>query len=327
MNGLFERTGHEHGQFAYYTWCAELESRIGRHAVEFAEYRTSVHDLRPDQPYGLTYTVDEQSTVSSSASLLLTEMASRLRMVQPPAGLVLLRDLVSHRIPPAAVHGLFALLARHLGDLAGGSAFHSPISSQRTGAGFPLHADLFSERVLFNVITEDSGGDGGEIALLSAAELRGLMAGIPELPPSVRHQIERALGLKSRSDSFDEVFALMYGSHDWVPGLRARIEAAQHLVPATCGTGYLLVDGEWLHGRTAASYPIRPSRLQRLVFDSVTTENWQSTSERHDSSPQPSAGAYKSPIGARSTVRPVRKSDSALVSKAVLATAGVSEGT
>jgi hypothetical protein len=134
---------------------------------------------------------------------------------------------------------------------------------------FPLHADVFHQRLLLNIFERPSSTEGGSLFARSSDWMdaaghllthdeRDFLAGIWSFQtwsPNAYTRQEAIVGDPSRRGAFDAALA--------------PVTLRVHLGP---GEGYLLTDGIWLHGREWISL-IHASdvRLHRLVFDNRTT--------------------------------------------------------
>ena len=189
-------------------------------------------------------------------------------MFKPSEEIVLLQDLLFDDFGASELHALFSLLSAELcKDRSCTISFHSPIESETADQGFPVHADLFCSRVLFNVISFMDDNDGGDILLLSNQQLQKAMKDCEDMPARAKNIIIKLLTNRSHKDKFNEVFDLMYRQDSWSYELIQKIDERLMRIPTKVGMGYLIIDGLWLHGRSAIRGPVHSKRLQRLVFD------------------------------------------------------------
>ena len=253
----------------YLTWSTEYCTLLRRIASKCTAVETTIQNLFPGTPYGNSYA--PVGVIEKDVWDVACEISDELMQIKLPSGLLLFRNLVFDGFEQRAVHGLFSVLAHRIRQLSAPSSYalHSPVQSLAVDSGFPVHADLFGPRMLFNIVTQQCRG--GDITILSAEELFSIMKRNRLMPNKVRDEIEYAFTTNYNQDSFDYVFDLMYGRHAWCPWLRTEISKRQRIVAGEIGTGYLMFDGKWLHGRTPVAGRLPEHRIQRLVFDTNST--------------------------------------------------------
>lgn len=273
MNNLFEKSGSLTSELYWYTWAYDIRKMLESISMELSSLNTVLSNISPDEQYGFTYIIEKNSCFSKELCEIVSYISDLLIEIKPPHGIILLTNLVSEKLPADALHTLFSMIAAEVRkkNPKGNTSLHSPIKSSNQDSGFPVHADLFRAKMLFNVITHKGKEKGGDITLLSAKSLFEGLGKISSIPQDVVDYIQMSLTCRTIEDNFDNVFDLMYGNHPWASCLTDEIQNRQIQIPAKIGTGYLLIDGEWLHGRTDILGEVRKSRLQRLIFDTKET--------------------------------------------------------
>ena len=268
MSQLFKIDETSDSSTTMYTWSDDIKQMLFYVSNELSTLKTQISNICPEEPYGITYLVDRKSKLNLSSSLqnVINRISSLLLKYNPNNGLVLLNNLTCSDFPAISLHALFALISDNMRD-NNNYSLHSPISKKAIDTGFPVHADLFKARTLMNVITHVGTEKGGDITLLSRTELENAMNDILNFPFDVKNKILASLKFRNDKDAFNYTFDLMYGKHFWVSELIKNIELRQILIPSAEGIGYILNDGEWLHGRTVILGAVSAMRLQRLIFD------------------------------------------------------------
>jgi hypothetical protein len=131
---------------------------------------------------------------------------------------------------------------------------------------FPLHADLYIPRILFNVFEAVPDDDTGASLFLPVSTLRKLMSGITSLPYEIENLILAIIEQQSEFDGFEVLDNLLHGHWVWVRDLEHAMERKQLRIKLRPGQGYLLDDRKWLHGREAPKGGVPANRLHRLIF-------------------------------------------------------------
>lgn len=268
MSHLFKIDETSDSSTTVYTWSDDIKQKLIYVSNELSILKTHISNICPEEPYGITYLVDERSKLKLSSTLrnTINKITSLLLIFQPENGLILLNNLTNSNFPAISLHVLFALISDNMRN-NNNYSLHSPIPEKAKDTGFPVHADLFKARTLMNVITHVGSEKGGDITLLSRAELENAMNDIVNFPLDVKNKVLAALKFRNDEDAFNYTFDLMYGKHFWVSELMKNIESRQISIPSQEGIGYILNDGVWLHGRTAILGAVSAMRLQRLIFD------------------------------------------------------------
>ena len=269
MNTLFKVSCNPVNDLSWYTWSNFYMRELENFSDHLAQLNTTIVNLSPREKYGMSYLVEKKDIVPNSVRCLVKEMAHLIVTLRPKDGIYLLNNLTTDKFTSRALHALFSLISEEIRRTGNSHelSFHSPIEEKVKNTGFPVHADLYKMKAIFNVISYVENTNGGDVTLLSASSLNNAMDKVKTMPLNVKETINSALTHRSHDDMFDYIFDLMYGRHDWVPELTKEIEKRQFCIPAEEGIGYMLIDGMWLHGRTAISGSVVSKRLQRLVFD------------------------------------------------------------
>ncbi|MES9842783.1 MAG: hypothetical protein AB2652_19860 [Candidatus Thiodiazotropha endolucinida] len=270
MKSIFTSCRVANSNLQWHTWSRHTKALLSEISRDLTDITTEIHLVAPGEQYGFSYKPCDP--INKNVLNTIDEIANALYLFEPNHGLVLLRDLIFAGFGPSELHVVFSLLSTALNKMESeGLSLHSPIETSSRDKGFPVHADLFISRVLLNVITFKETNNGGDILLLNKDQLQRAMAETPLMPERVKSIIIKLLSGRSCDDRFNEVFGLMYGQSKWSKQLNQNISRRLITIPATTGVGYLLIDGQWLHGRTPVNGPIYSNRLQRLVFNNTTT--------------------------------------------------------
>jgi hypothetical protein len=194
-----------------------------------------------------------------------SDFAQSLYATRPHRRLMLFNALIDEDLDAKRLHALFALLRGTMIRLARDrrAARYSPLGKQE--GDFPLHADLYVPRILFNVFNKLPSNQSGASLFFPVAALRELVASIGSLPAAQGRRIVATLREESGTDRFDVLYDLMHGEHKWVPHLEAAMKRRQFRIKLGSGQGYLLDDRAWLHGREAPQGGVPANRVHRLV--------------------------------------------------------------
>ena len=273
MNSLFKPIASACSELPWFSWNDDVREMLHEHAQEFSSIRTHIVNLDSDKKYNMSYTIMSNQKLSTAVGKTIKEISHRLKLLNPDNGIILLKDLMDEKFNITSIHVLFSLIAKEIRQNSKDNlgAFHSPIVEKISDNGFPVHSDLFKIKGLLNVITSSKKDSGGDILLISSSKLIDIMTSI-QMPKAVIALISQALVAKPAYDLFDMVYSLMYGNHEWSEELSQKIISRQQTIPSEAGVGYFIIDGQWLHGRTAVKGQVQESRLQRLVFDTHFTE-------------------------------------------------------
>jgi len=273
MNTAFKLVDPEYYSVGLYTWSEHAKTELLRSAEELAQLSTVIEVRLPNEPYGASYTITKHCHPSNRLSDIVSLVSEELFFLDPKIGLMLFSGLIFDGLNGNHLHALFALTSNNLNLHSNGMtlSLHSPIKSYENDTGFPVHADLFKSRALFNVISENNDIYSGQTLLIPIDSLYRAMTNTRELPSGVVEFIINVLSHRVDQDFFDIVFNLMHGEHIWAEPLKANIEKEIIMLPVQAGDGYFLIDGKWLHGRAPVKGKVTTSRLQRLTFDTKAT--------------------------------------------------------
>ena len=140
--------------------------------------------------------------------------------------------LLSRAYGRRAIHLLFAALrevfvAEYRDPRA---ALHSPLGSGRSDQGeFPLHADLYVPRYLFNIFDHIPLDGSGASVFLRVEQFHQVLREVTSMPAGIRLQIRACFAPLVASDRYDELYDLLYGTqHPWVGELTGRLRQARH---------------------------------------------------------------------------------------------------
>ncbi len=274
MNTLFKYSERSAYGIPFYTWSEFWVRKLSLLNEELSNLETTVINIDPNEPYGYTYAVVSDATLSSSLLDTVDIITDMLIKLNPSQGIILFEKLLFDKFTHQSLHNLFSLLSRSLTNrqnLTNSISFHSPIKTEALDKGFPVHADLFKARAILNVISRTDSFVGGDILLLSFKKLSDAMDATDSMPIEIKTYIKEALQTRMFNDAFDSIYNLIHGEHPWVNDLRIAIESNQFRIPGLYGTGYFIIDGHWLHGRTKIQGSVSETRLQRLIFDTKYT--------------------------------------------------------
>jgi hypothetical protein len=252
----------------WYTWSPEALAFVHDHARELRRLQQpTLVNIKGCEPYEASYDI-HPDRLASLDRRRLDALARSLVSIGVGSRLMLLTGMRRREVDSALMYVLFAILRTAIVTSTRNPkrALFTPVKAVRSDDGFPLHADLFiNERLLliFDDVPEDQSG---KTLLLPTTALFKMLAGLPQMPASSRRQVERLLTGPLKKDGFDTLYSLLHGPHPWRADLQAALTKHQVAIKFRPGEGYLLNDRHWLHGRTAASGPVRARRFRRLVF-------------------------------------------------------------
>jgi hypothetical protein len=257
---------NRHGN--WYTWSTALRAFVRDNKDALRRLgKPAMMDIKGCEPYESTYDIgvdrldliDKRHLNALALSLTSIAVASRLRLFTG------MRD---REIDSDILYALFVLLRTAIvattGDPAG--ALFTPVNTVRRDDGFPLHADLFVKERLLLIFDDVPADRTGKTLLLPAKTLFRTLPRLTLMPKSSRRSVERLLAGPLKQDGFDRLYDLLHGRQPWREQLQAALAEHQVAIKLFPGEGYLLNDRHWLHGRTAASGPVRSRRFRRLVF-------------------------------------------------------------
>lgn len=258
---------------AWWTWSREFRKflrewrayahRAGRPAVKLVGRR---------RPYGETYS---HHVEGGPLGRELNEFARSLMSSVSRGMFVCLDGLLDGACGRRGLHLLFAAMRESIVTQRNDprAALYNPLGSTGPDEGdFPLHADLYAPRFLFNVFDDVPGDGSGASVFLAHGDFRRALRETRSLGASWRQRILRCLAPVVSGDRYDEFWGLLHGSErPWRGELRQNLRRAQHVVLFARGQGYLLDDRRWLHGREAPNGGVTRDRIHRLIFDSAAT--------------------------------------------------------
>lgn len=228
------------------------------------------------EPYGLTLTAG--GGIPDALAATVSGSAAELRRLAERHPFAAFRDLLGDGVTTDGIRVLFAILRDELVAQTADprSALVPPITEAPAATSdFPLHADLFGADILFNVFCDVPDDGTGMATFLGVDDMRRALAdsGAPaDVAAAAVALVARDTGPR---DGFDDLMDLLYH-----PG-RPHSAAFRRLVDTRCtrlrpapGTGYLLDDKRYLHGRDRSSGNVSPDRLVRLVFASQPLPQW-----------------------------------------------------
>jgi hypothetical protein len=170
------------------------------------------------------------------------------------------------------LHALFAVLRGTLASLSGNDilALYTPLGDVGDHVGaFPLHADLYIPKNLFNVFDDVPKDNSGASIFLPVHTFSALLPSVRSLPEGIAKKIVSLVCDDLGKDGFNALFDLLYGEHPWASDLQHILERHQFRIKLASGQGYLLNDRFWLHGREAAYGGVSNNRVHRLVYEAI----------------------------------------------------------
>ena len=258
---------------AWWTWSMEFRRFLREWRAYAGEAGAPVMKLvGRRRPYGQTYA---HRVESGPLDRELNGFARSLMRSGSRGMFVCLAGLLDRTCGRRAVHLLFAAMRESIVVQRGDSraALYNPLGSIGADEGdFPLHADLYAPRFLFNLFDDVPGDGSGASVFLGHGEFRRVLRETSSLAATWRQRILRCLAPVVSGDRYDEFWSLLHGpGRPWRGELVRNLRRAQHLVLFERGEGYLLDDRRWLHGREAPNGGVTRNRIHRLIFDSAST--------------------------------------------------------
>jgi hypothetical protein len=257
----------------WYEWSPEARQHLIAMRPHLSEALEPVAVHRPDRPYGwaceLPAPPEEGSPLWAHVEAL-SHGFYELRL--PATDLALLCGVFEHGVEAKVVRYLFAALRHHLPRRhPRASSFNLPIEPiEPAHSAFPLHADLFPQRILCTVFDQVAEDETGASVLLNTRALDAVLATTVSMPADARARIQACFD--DRGDQFEQLVDLLYNPrHPWTIELGVRLRAAQHRQRFRGGEGYVLHDRRWLHGRERLQFAFATTRLTRVAFDSAAT--------------------------------------------------------
>jgi hypothetical protein len=274
MNILFKPSGRILNDLIFYTWSDYWAKRLSLVGEELSNIETTLINIDPNEPYGLTYSTLDSWVPSQQLCCAVDNLADMLVELNPAKDIIVFEKLLLNEFTSKSLHSLFSLLSMRINEKHGFPNYvslHSPIKSEACDRGFPVHADLFKSRAILNIISRNDEFHGGDILLISLKDLSDAMYATRSMPTQTIELIKERLNKRTSHDEFDYIFDLIHGDHPWVNDLESAIESRQICIPGSYGMGYFVIDGQWLHGRTKIHGSVSNTRLERLVFDTKCT--------------------------------------------------------
>jgi hypothetical protein len=254
-----------------YTWSAPIRAAI-REWIRFADGDCRLVHLRDGRNYDYTFTL-RRAASSRIAREALRDVIDGFLSLEPPNGIMFLTDLCDDDMTSRSLHLLFAALRDGIASTLGDefAALYAPVQPSGNWVGhLPLHADLYVSSLLLNVF-DDVDDSSPDATFLSFDHFSTLLRGCTTLPRDVADRVISTIEHNPPHDLFDEVFDLLYGPRPWAAELAELLTAASLRLPARRGSGYVVTDRLWLHGRAPTDQPVPQHRIRRLTFDTYRT--------------------------------------------------------
>ena len=229
-------------------------------------------NLHKGKPYDYTYTVNKKLIYPDIHEELL-QSAKFIYRMKVTDRLLLLSGLIDHDISSETVHYLFSYYQFCFDCISGkpDTAMYAPLGDlSEYGSPFPLHSDLYVQKMLMIVFDNVPLDDTGQTLLISTENFLMIICSLTTMPEEAKEYITRLLTDNNLKDRFNEFFDLLYDEKaPWLGELFKALESQQLMVKFLSGEGFLLHDRLWLHGRTAPSCGIHEDRLHRLTFNNA----------------------------------------------------------
>jgi hypothetical protein len=229
-----------------------------------------------------TFTVKPEFRHGLTCAQQITRLAENLLNVEPGQGVFLFRDLFDDGFNQRALPKLWAVLRDTIAARCGNpmAALYAPLSYVGRRAGdFPLHADLYTPEYLWNVFDRVPADGTGATKLLPLSEFFAL-AKSAQLSPATMKALRACFDAKQGGERFRRFYDLLHVNSDpIVQALEAVSDEKAVRLSLRQGEGYLIHDRAWLHGREVATGGITKSRVHRLVFNVIHTQEPAATSD------------------------------------------------
>jgi hypothetical protein len=223
------------------------------------------------EEYDNTFSLALTSVADMGLARDLLAIAKGLYRLKLGERIMLLDGMLSGGLDGQDLHYLFSYLRAALVSISGDplSALHQPLHREyKRPKAFPLHADLYVPRILFNVFDDVPRDDSGATTFLSAAVFLRMLPGVKAIDGAARKRIRAILTGTHREDRYEEFYRLLHDKENaWDQELGEKMAARQLTVKLYSGQGYLIDDRAWLHGREAPSGGVSRRRLHRLIFN------------------------------------------------------------
>ena len=280
---IFQRTEAPRSQAAlavnrhatWHTWSDDFRSLFGawRRQVSRLKGPKSVRLLGGEE-YDNTFSLAPSSLDDEGLARDLAAFAESLYRLRVGRRMMLLDRMTGPFLDGRELHCLLSLFRAALVSVAGDplAALHQPLHREyKRPKAFPLHADLYVPRVLFNVFDEVPKDASGASIFLPVPVFLRMLPRVESLEGGARAEIARIITGTHREDKYEEFYRLLHdGRHAWSQELGERMTARQLKIKLRSGQGYLIDDRAWLHGREAPSCGVTKRRLHRLIFNTKT---------------------------------------------------------
>jgi hypothetical protein len=264
----------EHGKLpinkfaSWLTWSAEFRPVCRAWEKHIAKLKKPQFiRLLGGRPYDYTFSLCH-ARIDGKLAKDLDHFVNDLYEWDVPRQITLLTGIIGEDLSGRGLHYLFAYFRDKLAQLTGNPicALYAPLSPRQFD--FPLHADLYIPKVLFNVFEDVPDDDSGASLFLSVSSLKRLLPGVRSLPGERRADILKFLTDEHETDLYSEFYGLLYGSeHEWNKELAEKMLLKHLRIKLKRGQGYIIHDRRWLHGREAPTGGVPPKRLHRLIFN------------------------------------------------------------
>jgi len=280
---IFQRTDPPRSQASlavnrhasWHTWSSDFRSLFGawRRQVRRLKGPRSVRLLGGEE-YDNTFSLAPSSLDDKALARELTAFAESLYRLRVGRRMMLLDRMTGPFLDGHELHCLLSFFRAALVSLTGDplAAMHQPLQREyKRPKAFPLHADLYVPRVLFNVFDEVPKDASGASIFLPVPLFLRLLPGVESLGAGARARIARIITGTHREDKYEEFYRLLHGGENgWSDELGEKMTARQLKIKLRSGQGYVVDDRAWLHGREAPSCGVTRRRLHRLIFNTKT---------------------------------------------------------
>jgi len=255
---------------SWFTWSEEFRAVYRawtKHLRKFDKPQL-IHLMGGGVPYDYTFSFGESSPTDEGLAEDLNFFIQDLYDSKLPTELMLFTGLIDDDLDGEDLHYLFTYFRDAIARLAMHPmcALYAPLGN--TEGDFPLHADLYIPRILFNVFEDVPDDLSGASVFLSVATLKELLPQVKSLPDNVRINIMRYLTEQYERDLYSEFFNILYGAGcAWVEELEKNMNFRKLRIKLYSGQGYLINDRLWLHGRETLNGSFSKKRLHRLIFN------------------------------------------------------------
>jgi hypothetical protein len=188
---------------------------------------------------------------------------------------LLFERMIDDHISDKTIHYVFSGLQYFMGHLSNipDNALYSNLgATSKKGFEFPLHTDLYRQKILWILFNQVADDDSGRTVLLPIQKFQEILESLDEMPHHIKQKL--LLSIKNnKRDNFNVFFNTLYKRNaPWEKALKEEFDKHQISIKFEKGEGYLLNDRKWLHGRTAPSNGVFHNRLYRMAFNSFETQ-------------------------------------------------------